>query len=364
VIRALLAESLATARSQPVASALTILMVAGMILAVMLTTGRTVGAEQQVLSSIDSAGTRMIFVRSEPGAGLNSDVLDRIATLDGVQWAGGFSSAMDVTNAGIEGGSRVPARYFYGRDPEQAGLPSRSPLPGALAWASSGSLDQLGMPDASGSIALSSGEVLGVAGRLITPDYLAPLEPVVLIPRPDATGAEPLGLLLVLAESPGAVGSLSDAVFSVLAADDASKISVQTSEALAALRAVVQGQLSSFSRGLVLALLGLMGALVAVLLFGLVSMKRKDFGRRRALGASRALVVALVLVQTGMLAACGVAIGLTSSAVALAVSGDPLPGPGFAAAMSVLTVTTTLIAALTPAIAASRRDPLRELRVP
>ena len=60
----LIREAIATARSQPVASALTVFMVAGMILAVMLTTGRTVGAEQEVLGSIDSAGTRSITIRA------------------------------------------------------------------------------------------------------------------------------------------------------------------------------------------------------------------------------------------------------------------------------------------------------------
>src|SRR5690606_12673239 len=53
---ALLREAIASARGQPVASLLTVAMVAGMCTAVLLTTGRTVAAEQAVLAELDAAG--------------------------------------------------------------------------------------------------------------------------------------------------------------------------------------------------------------------------------------------------------------------------------------------------------------------
>ena len=42
---------------------------------------------------------------------------------------------------------------------------------------------------------------------------------------------------------------------------------------------------------------------------------------------------------------------------------DPLPGPSFGAAISMLTLATTIGAALLPAVFASTREPIRELRV-
>ncbi len=196
------------------------------------------------------------------------------------------------------------------------------------------------------------------------PDFLTGFEPLALVPQPNATGTEPINVIVVIAERPDLVAPVSAAVLSVLAADDATKITVQTSAALAELRALIEGQLGSFSRGLVLALLGLTGALVAILLYGLVMMRRKDFGRRRALGATRSYIVTLLLAQTALLAIAGIIIGTIGSVIALLAFGDPLPGLAFTAALAILTLVTALIAALVPALVASRREPIRELRVP
>jgi hypothetical protein len=68
-------EAGAAARSQPVASVLTLLLVAGMIVAVIRTTGRTVGAEQDVLHSIDSVGTRTVTIRADQDAGVTNSAL-------------------------------------------------------------------------------------------------------------------------------------------------------------------------------------------------------------------------------------------------------------------------------------------------
>lgn len=364
MIAAVVREATATARSQPVASIVTILMVIGMNLAVMLTTGRTVGAEQRVLGSIDSAGTRSITVRAEPGSGVTSEVLNRITGIAGIEWAGAFTAAVDATNTWIPGGARVPVRYAYGTHFDQLGVPARSPVTGGLAWASARALDRLGLPDAAGSITVVGGRSYGVVGGLTVPDYLAELEPLVLVPRADQTDGEPVSVIVVIAATPELVAPVSDAVRSVLAPDDPSKVSLQTSEALAELRAVIRGQLGSFSRGTVLVLLAVTGLLVAALLYGLVMMRRRDFGRRRALGATRSLIVALLLVQTALLTAIGIGVGTMVATIVLIATDDPLPGIAFTAALGVLTLATALIAALIPALIASRREPVRELRVP
>lgn len=356
-------EATASARSQPVASVLTVLMVTGMILAVMLTTGRTVGNEQHVLAQIDSAGTRTIMIRAGDDAGINTDVLGRIATIDGIQWAGAFSTAIDSMNTSVPGGTRVPVRYAYGQHLSTLGIPDHVPAPGQDAYASAEALDQLGMPDGSGGITLTSGAQYSIAGRLNTPDFLRDFEPVVLIPQ-ETDVAHAVNIVLVIARTPELVAPVAATVTGVLAATDLSKVQVQTSEALATLRGLIQSQLAGFGRGLVLALLAVAGALVAVLLYGLVMMRRKDYGRRRALGATRGLIITLLLTQTALLAACGIIIGTSAAAAILLVTGDPLPGVPFTGALAVLTIIVSLVAALVPALVASRREPIRELRVP
>ena len=361
---ALLREATASARSQPVASILTLLIVAGMIVAVTLTTGRTVAAEQGVLSTIDSAGTRSIVIRADDGAGVTSEVMTRVRAVEGIEWVAGFSSAIDATNALVPDGTRVPTRYVYTDDLALLDIPEKPALPGALAYASPDALEQLGLPDAAGGITLTTGAGYAIAGPLSTPDFLTGFEPLVLIPQPESTDVHTVNLIIAIAERPELVAPVADTLVSLLAPNDASRVTVQTSEALAHLRTLIQGQLGSFSRGLVLVMLAITGTLVAIILYGLVMMRRKDFGRRRALGATRGLIIRLILTQTALLALVGTFTGTLLAAGILITVGDPLPGPVFLIANGILATATATLAALLPALLASRREPIRELRVP
>ncbi|AYF98493.1 ABC transporter permease [Protaetiibacter intestinalis] len=362
-IRRLLAlgrEALASTISSPISAVVTLVVVAAMCAIVLLTTGRTVGAEQAVIDSIDSAGTRAIVVRAQGGAGLTSDVLTRLATIDGIESAVAFGQAYDVTNSSIPDGNRVAARKVYGGDLETLGMTIASPVPSA--WASGDALSRLGMRGGIGSVTTSLGEDYAVAGELRVPSWLVFLAPVVLIP--DTEPEQPVTVLVVIAERPDLVAPVASAVQAVLAVDDPSQVTVTTSEELAQLRALVQGQLGSFGRGLVILVFAVSGILVAAILTGLVIQRRKDFGRRRALGATRALVVGILLVQSLLLASMGALVGVAVALVVLLAGDDPLPGAAFTAAVAFLAVMVSVVAAVVPALIAARRDPLKELRVP
>ena len=119
---AVVREALATARSQPVASAVTIVMVAGMCATVLLTTGRTVGAEQAVINTIDQAGTRSIVVRADAGSGLDTSVLQRLEHLEGIEWIAAFGGAEDFTNASFPDGIKVPVRLAWSNQLSDLGV--------------------------------------------------------------------------------------------------------------------------------------------------------------------------------------------------------------------------------------------------
>lgn len=360
---ALLREAVATARSQRVASLVSIIMIAGVCAAVLLTTGRSVGAEQDVLASIDSSGTRSIVVRAEPAAGVDSSVLTRIEDVRGIEWVAAFGPATDVTNEALPSGLNVPARRIYAADPTKAGLPGRSEPDGSSAWVSAKARDALGMVDAAGSVVDGDGRAMVVRGDLRPPENLSFLEPLVVSPAPiEETGA--VSVIVVVATRPELVAPLSKVVSSVIAPDDPSGVTVTTSESLATLRALVQGQLGAFGRELALLVFAVTGLLTSVILYGLVMMRRKDFGRRRALGATRGLIVALLLAQMVIVSVIGAVLG-TGVATAVLIAGHvPIPGPAFILSVVVLAVFVGVVSALVPAVAASRRDPLRELRVP
>jgi putative ABC transport system permease protein len=357
-------EALASARSQPVASAISVLIIAGMVGSVLLTTGRTVGSEQAVLDSIDSAGTRSIVIRAEPGAGVDTSVLSRIRNVEGIAWAGAFGQAVDVTNVAIEGGARVAARSLWTLGELGWGIQPNAPLPNRSAWASRIALEELGMATSSGGLVGPSGQDYALVGELDTPDFLTFLEPLVLVPQSSTDGLQSVSVLVIIASRPDLVSPLAQVVTSLLGEQDPAKVSVSTSERLATLRALIEGQLGSYGRTLVLIIFGVSAVLVAVVLYGLVTLRRKDFGRRRALGASQGLIIALVLVQVASL---GVASSILGTAVALAVlgvAGDPLPALDFILALDVLAVAVAIVAGTVPAVIASRREPIVELRVP
>lgn len=362
-IGAVFREAFASAAASPVSSIATTIMVAGMCATVLLTTGRTVGAEQAVIGSIDSAGTRSIIVRAESDSGLDTSVLDRLAAVNGIEWIAAFGAAEDVTNASISEGTRVPVRKIWADDFEFIGIDAEQGLPNVTAWGSALALEQLGMPDNIGAVAAPAGQSYPVADSIVIPDYLEFLEPVLAVPQTrDITGE--VAVLVVIADRPDLVAPITETVQSVLAVQDVTKVSITTSEELATLRALIQGQLGAFGRNLIGLVFVVTGILVAAVLAGLVTLRRKDFGRRRALGATRSLIVGLLLIQTALLALTGAAAGSIAATIVLVVSGDPSPGMVFTTAIAVLAIVVSLIAALAPALAAAHRDPIRELRVP
>ncbi len=360
-MRVVLREAWATVRAQRVTSVAMVLVVTGMVVALVLTSGRTIAAEQDVVRSIDSVGTRSIVIRAERDAGLTTAFLQRIGAVEGVAWVGAFSPIVDGRNPALPDAVNTPVRRLYTVDPQIVGVPKGSAP--STAYASPAGLEQLRMPFAVGTVRLATGEVVGIAPASVTAPFLSDLEPLVLIPSV-ATGEEPVGVVVVLADRPERVSPLAYAITSTLALDDPRKATVTTSREMAQLRGMVESQLSALSRALIVGLVGATAVIIAALQTALVILRRKDFGRRRALGATRSFIVALQLLQTTILTVGGLLLGMVVSHGVLLISAAPLPGTEFVAAITFVTMTLALLASLLPALIASRRDPVQELRVP
>lgn len=109
----------------------------------------------------------------------------------------------------------------------------------------------------------------------------------------------------VLVEDPSLVGAVTSAALTLVAPEDPTSIGIETSETLAAVRAAVRGELGSFSRNLITLVLAAGLVLTALSVYGAVTSRRRDFGRRRALGASRLFILGLVTAQTLVAAILG-----------------------------------------------------------
>ncbi|MGH8874232.1 MAG: FtsX-like permease family protein [Acidimicrobiia bacterium] len=105
-------------------------------------------------------------------------------------------------------------------------------------------------------------------------------------------------------------------------------------------------------------------ALTALTIYAAVTTRRRDFGRRRALGASRPDIMILILAQSLTVALVGATGGIVAGTILVQRAVAAAPDAGFALAVGVLAVAVAAVAALGPAVVAAYRDPVRILRVP
>jgi putative ABC transport system permease protein len=360
----LFAEAARVARAQPVASTVTMLIVAAVCGVILSTTGQTIQAENAVLSRIDDAGTRSITVADTEGrAGMDPDSVRRIEGLSGVEWVVGLGPASDVRAAGIAGGEPVAIRPIYGTIPSLVAFSDWDRVPGT-ALVGPGAQSILGLRVPAGGVESSDGSSYAVVGWF---DASVPLEHLnrSLLTAPDPGAVSPVVRTIhVLAQRPDQVAALADAVVAVVGPADPSSLGVQTSESLAQIRAAVAGELGTYGRRLVLMVLGAGLALVVLNMYGAVTTRRRDFGRRRALGAGRGTIIALVTMQTAITGLLGAALGTAIGTAVVWRLTDQPPDPAFAVAVAVLAVIATIAAALPPAVVAAHRDPVKVLRVP
>lgn len=359
---ALVREAAASARSQIVASTLLVLVVAGMLVAIASTTGRAAAAQRQVLQVIDLEDTRSITVRASADAGLTADLITAVGGLSGVDWVIGVGPAEDGFNRDRPGGQAVGVRRLYASTLDPLHLTTRSPLTDA-AYVDPAGRALLGFAEPAGAISVAAGRTYPVVGLTTPPENLTRGEPMALIPA-TPTSTAPLVGMTVQASGPEHVAPLLTAVASMAVSPDPTKVTIESSSRLAALRASVDANLASFGRELLSLILTAAAALVSLILIALVQLRRRDFGRRRALGATRGMIIALLLVQVVLLVLTGQALGIAVTIALNRFRGEPLPGWDFFLATGYLCLLAATAGALIPAVIASRRDPLKELRTP
>jgi putative ABC transport system permease protein len=96
----------------------------------------------------------------------------------------------------------------------------------------------------------------------------------------------------------------------------------------------------------------------------MVHSRRQEFGRRRALGATRGAIVALVVVQGGIVVALGSLAGSVAGVALAWLRFDTLMPWGVLVMLVVTTVCGSALAQIPSAVTAGLRDPVRVLRTP
>ncbi len=364
-IKALVSEAVRIAASLRVPTSMTLAIVATCSLLVVGTIGQTVRAEQDVLGRIDQAGTRTIVVTDERGtAGLTCDTVRQIGRLSAVEWVVGLGFALDGRNVALPhaDATAVAVRTVWGGLPPEISILGRRPRAG----------EAIVGPDAAASLRLAQGMGAVEIGQRTIPvvagfrarDALADLNGSVLVMPAESDADCPVRSIHILARSPGAVAPLVAAILEVLGPDSAGKVSLETSSALADVRSAVGGELGQYSRRLVLAAFGAGLVLVALVTYSAITQRRQDFGRRRALGATRTDIVVMVAIQTALTGGLGAGAGIAVGCLIVLRMTGGLPDAAFLGAVMVLATYASVLAAIPPALAAALRDPVRVLRVP
>ena len=358
-----LREVAASALSQRVSTAMTLLFVLSATAVVLITAGRAAGAEAAVLADIDAVGTRTLTVRvTTPHDDFSAALVDRIAAHhDIIDEVTAFGPATDVT--ATPGSAPVAMRTVYGSLAGEPVAPLAAVAGTSQALATSDAVATLGLLTGRGSVYDTAGTETLITGDVELPVHLASMNPVVLIPGHSQAG-EPVVLITVVAHKPADLPLITHLVSDALSDLDPATVKMETSQRLADLRAVLEGQLTRQSHTLVLGILIGSAFAIMVNVWSLALTRRKDFGRRRALGATRTMILGLLTGQVAIIATVGAIAGVATGAAVIAITGDPLPPISYLTAVAAAFITTAIATAAIPAVWAANRDPLTELRVP
>lgn len=353
-------EAVRSLRSQPAVTTLVLLVSALVGGAALATTGESVVAEERALEAVDRLGARVIEVRSVGAPSVPRAAVPRTARLDAVVWAVGLGRVFDVMVPSVQ--RPVPAVEVVGSSPA---LRMLDPHPGMdpRAHVSASSADALGLDGPVGAVRAVDIDdaVYGIGGMFEARSPLADLSRFVLV---DRSTIEPVDRMIVLVRSSEQVPAVVESIRTVIGIDDAGAVTVRASEALLDVRRVVQGEVGRFGREVVLLTVAFGTVVIAVVTWASLIGRRRDFGRRRALGATRHQLIALVVLQTATPGVVGVGVGLGVGSIRLQQATGSWGEPRFAMAVATLTVLAVLVASLPPAVAAAFRDPVAVLRVP
>lgn len=361
----LLRESLSTAWANKVPTALVALLVAIMCAATLATVGRTAAAEQQVADRLDAAGSRLLVVTdTRNGELITPAVVQQSRELSVTERAVGVAIPVDVVNKVVgAGGTRVPAWRIDGDLSEVLTLTAgRWPGPGEALVAEQAQLS-LGMDDPVGAVQLASPMQVGdfsVVGSFAPKEPFGAYGAGLVIAADPGT---PSDSLYVVVTDSALASAAQSAVLGLVAPPEFDSVSVDSPVALAELQAEVAADLGTFGRTLLLGVLGAGAFLVAIVVLADVLVRRKDLGRRRALGATRGAIVAMVIGRTLLPALLGAAIGV-GAGLWIAARLAAIPPWPFTVGTAILAILTAVASAVLPALYAATRDPVRVLRTP
>lgn len=351
--------------AQPVTSIVLLLVVALVSCTVILTAGRGEGAQAQILAQIESAEIRSVTLHDNSGAlELDTTWIAELEQYDIIEAVTGIGRTADVTISANEAATKVSASDIYATGLDQLETPFQGPGSPTSALATQGALTALGFHRGVGVARIvPDGEDVVVLGQINLPSSLAHLQDSVIIPH-SAEEVAPLQSVVVTAKHVEDVPLTLKVISTYLTGFAPEDYNLESSANLVKVRGAVKGELTKNNYISVLFSLATAVAVSMTVVWAVVLLKRRDFGRRRALGASKKLIVSLVMGQTLLIATFASIFGTSIGLVWLTATGAPTPTVRFSSALIIAMTVLSTLSSAPPALWAGNRDPLTELRVP
>lgn len=368
---ALLVESWRSATASRAFSVLFALVSFAVLLLVVVLAGQARAQQASVDGEFSRPELRTVSIVDAQGLGVIPwQTSSRAGALDLVEESWALGPAFEVENGAVPGLGRVSAQTIEAPwDSVPIDLVSgRFPTSPREAVVDSGAAAALGLGPAGGWVVDAWGAEWAVVG-VYEPQH-AGAPSTVLVGRSEGSGQASTGREPAARSVTFTVDSLADtelvaAVVAGLTDSGApGQLTVERSGDAQALQGAVSGTVSRFGVMIVATVMASSFVIVSFLSILMVHGRKQEFGRRRALGATRSTIVSLVVVQGTITVATGAVAGALTGALISWSRFDVVPGPGFVAAILVTTVCGSVVAQLPSAVAAGLRDPVRVLRTP
>jgi len=374
---ALLVESWRSAKASRAFSVLFALISFAVLLLVVVLAGQARAQQASVDDEFSRPELRTVSIVDAQGLGVIPwQTSNRAGALDLVEEAWVLGAAFEVENGAVPGLGRVSAQAIEAPwDSLPVDLESgRFPASRHEAVVDSGSAAALGIGPHGGWVVDARGAEWAVVG-VYTPQH-ASAPSTVLVGRQqgdddgddgsdgDDDGGPAARSVTFTVDRLADADLVATVVAGLTDSGAAGQLTVERSGDAQALQGAVSGTVGRFGVMIVVTVMASSFVIVSFLSILMVHGRKQEFGRRRALGASRSTIVSLVVVQGTITVVTGAAAGALVGALVSWTRFGIVPDPGFVTAILLTTVCGSVIAQLPSAVAAGVRDPVRVLRTP
>jgi putative ABC transport system permease protein len=357
---AALRAALTQQRSRPGTTIVLALVALAMSFATFATAGSAAAAEADVAASVEAAAPRLITMTvTEPHPGADRDAVARIESLGHAEWVLALGPARDVRSAeGVR--ANVAARTLLSPLPDLATIQHGAAPEAGDAIVSESVADRLQLEHPVGRL-IDGGVMRAIVGEFTASGSIESLDRLVLVGGGEEA-SERATLIYLLADDATAVAGIVQAVRAV-AGIPPEQLQIQTSDRLIELADAVSGTIGGLARQLALGAITTGVVLTALTVTLSLNSRRRDFGRRRALGASRSALVALILLEVAIPITAGTVVGSIAGWCFVSLTGAAPPASFVLSASALIAILGTAAAA-PPSVRAAFQDPMRILRVP